>query len=73
MKCPNCSHEIETPQMRWQAQTRAMGRCTGCGAVKSEADERYWRCAECRRKRAAYAANSLKRKQGRHRRKVNLG
>lgn len=53
MKCPNCAHEIETPQMRWQHQMRARGRCICCAQPTERiAGKEYAKCLSCRRKDA---------------------
>lgn len=53
MKCPHCACEIETPQMRWQHQMRARGRCIACGEPTEKiAGKEYAKCLSCRRKDA---------------------
>ena|SRR3990167_134860 len=53
VKCPNCLHEIETPQMRWQHQMRARGQCIACAKpVEKIAGKEYAKCLSCRRKDA---------------------
>ena len=53
MKCPNCACEIETPQMRWQHQMRAQGKCISCaGPTDKIAGKEFAKCLSCRRKDA---------------------